>query len=89
MLCAVFLGHPDLWCMSDRLSLFDMATVMKDPGLAPKDFTEERLAKMLDDLCPVTDRLMTSVAIQAIRQFRLGTGFPHLGYYLLELLRGP
>lgn len=77
MLCGVFVGHHDLWRMSERLAPFDMATVMRDPDFPLTAFTEERLAKMLDDLYPHIDRLMTAVALQAVQQFRIGTDFLH------------
>ncbi len=77
MLCGVFVGHHDLWRMSERLAPYDMATVTQDPDFPLACFTEERLAKMLDDLYPHIDRLMTAVALQATEQFRLGTDFLH------------
>lgn len=78
ILCGVFLGHHDLWRMADRLAPYDMATIMKDKGFNLAEFTEERLAKALDDLFDADlDRLMTGIALQAIDQFRLGTDFLH------------
>ena len=77
MLCGVFVGNHDLWRMSERLSPYDMATVMQDADFPLAAFTEERLAKMLDDLYPQIDRLMTSVALQTVADFRLGTEFLH------------
>lgn len=78
VMCAVFLGHHDLWRMSDRLSPYDMATIMRDPGFRLEEFTEERLAKSLDDLYAFgLDKIMTAVAVQMIEQFRLKTDFLH------------
>jgi transposase len=77
MLCGVFAGHHDLWRMSERLAPYDMATVMRDANFPLAAFTEERLAKMLDDLYPHIDRLMTAMALQTVEQFRLGTDFLH------------
>jgi len=78
IMCAVFLGHHDLWRMSDRLAPYDMATIMRDPGFRLAEFTEERLAKALDDLYKFgLDKLMSAVAVQMIEQFRLGTAFLH------------
>ncbi len=78
LLCGVMVGHHDLWRMADRLTPYDMATIMRDPGFLLAEFTEERLAKALDDLCAANlDKLMTHVALEAVRQFRIGTDFLH------------
>ncbi len=78
IMCGVFLGHHDLWRMSDRLGPYDMSTIMQDRGFNLAEFTEERLAKALDDLYDADlDRLMTGIALQTIQQFRLGTEFLH------------
>ena len=78
ILCSVFVGHHDLWRMSDRLGPYDMATIMRDPDFRLSEFPEERLAKALDDLFRVgLDKMMTAVALQTIEQFRLGTDFLH------------
>ncbi len=78
ILCAVFMGHHDLWRMADRLGPYDVATIMRDPGFRLSEFPEERLAKALDDLYRAgLDKLMTALALQAIEQFRIGTDFLH------------
>ena len=78
IMCAVFMGHHDLWRMSDRLGPYDMATIMRDPGFRLAEFPEERLAKALDDLYRAgLEKLMTALALQAIEQFRIGTDFLH------------
>lgn len=78
IMCSVFMGHHDLWRMADRLGSYDMATIMRDPGFRLAEFTEERLAKALDDLYRAgLDKLMTALALQAIEQFRIGTDFLH------------
>lgn len=78
ILCGVFTGHHDLWRMADRLSPFDMATIMRDPGFRLKEFPEERLAKALDNLQAFgLDKLTTAISVQVIEQFRLGTDFLH------------
>ena len=78
IMCGVFLGHHDLWRMSERLAPYDMATIMQDREFNLAEFPEERLAKALDDLYDADlDRLMTGIALQAIEQFRLGTEFLH------------
>ena len=78
LLCGVMAGHHDLWRMADRLTPYDMATIMRDPGFLLSEFTEERLAKALDDLYDANlDKLMTHVALETVRQFRIGTDFLH------------
>lgn len=78
ILCGVFVGHHDLWRMADRLSPYDMATIMRDPGFRLAEFPEERLAKALDDLFAADlDRLTTAIALQAIEQHRIDTDFLH------------
>jgi transposase len=78
IMCAVFMGHHDLWRMADRLGPYDVATIMRDPGFRLAEFPEERLAKALDDLYRAgLDKLMTALALQAIEQFRIGTDFLH------------
>ena len=49
-MCATYSGHHDLWRMSDRLAQFDMQTIMQRPNFDLSAFTEERLAKSLDQL---------------------------------------
>lgn len=78
LLCGIMVGHHDLWRMADRLTPYDMATVMQDPGFLLSEFPEERLAKALDDLYDANlDKLMTHVALECVRQFRIGTDFLH------------
>lgn len=78
LLCGVFLGHHDLWRLADRLSPYDMATIMRDPGFNLAEFTEERMAKMLDDIYTANpEKLMTGISLQAIEQFNLGIEFFH------------
>jgi transposase len=76
IMCAVFSGHHDLWRMADRLAPFDMTTIMKNPKFNLTFFTEERLAKALDDLYKANlDKLITPLAIQIIENFHLKTDF--------------
>lgn len=76
ILCGVFVGEHGLWRMRERLSPYDMRTIMQDAGFDLAEFPEERLAKALDDLFAADlDRLMSGVALQAIRQFTLATDF--------------
>jgi transposase len=86
ILCGVFLGHHDLWRLADRLAPFDMATVLQDPDVDLSLFTEERLAKALDDLYAADlDKLITPLAIHTIEQFRLSTDFVHFDTTSLTL----
>ena len=50
LLCSIFSGAHDLWRVRERLALFDMKTIMQDPGFDLDEFPEERLAKALDNL---------------------------------------
>lgn len=78
ILAGVFVGAHSLWRIRDRLAPYDMATVMQDPDFDLERFTEERLAKALDDLHATgLDRLMSSLALEAIRQHGLDTRFLH------------
>jgi transposase len=76
MMCAIYSGHHDLWRMSDRLAQFDMPTIMQCADFDLSAFTEERLAKSLDQLyLKNPDMLMTTLAVQAISRFDLNTDF--------------
>lgn len=78
ILAGVFVGAHSLWRIRERLAPYDMATIMQDPGFDLARFPEERLAKALDDLHRFgLDRLMTSLALEAIRQHGLETRFLH------------
>ena len=85
ILCGVFVGHHDLWRMADRLTPFDMLTVMRNPKFDLALFTEERLAKALDDLYAANlDNLMTTIAIRTIEAFRLAVDY--LGFDTTSLV---
>jgi transposase len=76
ILCSVYAGAHDLWRTRERLSRYDMKTIMQDDLFDINEFPEERLAKAMDDLHRNNlDKLMTSVALQTIEQFRLRTDF--------------
>jgi transposase len=78
ILAGVFVGAHSLWRIRERLAPYDMATVMQDPRFDLARFPEERLAKALDDLHRVgLDRLMSALALEAIRQHGLDTRFLH------------
>ena len=78
MLCSIFGGAHDLWRVRERLSRYDMRTVMQDRGFAISEFPEERLAKALDDLWTAhVDKLMTAIALQTIEAYDLDTDFLH------------
>jgi len=78
ILCGVYGGAHGLWRLRERLAHFDMPTIMQDRHFDLQRFPEERLAKALDDLFDFSlDKLMTGVALEAIRQFRLDTSWLH------------
>lgn len=78
ILAGVFVGAHSLWRIRERLAPYDMVTIMQDPGFDLARFPEERLAKALDDLYRFgLDRLMSGLALEAIRQHGLDTQFLH------------
>jgi transposase len=78
ILAGVFVGAHSLWRIRERLAPYDLVTVMQDPNFDLDRFPEERLAKALDDLHAFgLDRLMSSLALEAIRQHGLDTRFLH------------
>lgn len=78
ILAGVFVGAHSLWRIRERLDPYDMVTIMQDPTFDLNRFPEERLAKALDDLYDFgLDRLMSAVALEAIRQYGLDTKFLH------------
>jgi len=78
ILAGVFVGAHSLWRIRERLAPYDLVTVMQDPDFDLGRFTEERLAKALDDLHAFgLDLVMSSLALEAIRQHGLDTRFLH------------
>ncbi len=78
ILAGVFVGAHSLWRIRERLAPYDMVTIMQDPSFDLSRFPEERLAKALDDLHRFgLDRLMSGLALEAIRQYELDTRFLH------------
>lgn len=78
MLCAVFSGDHDLYGVRERLSRYDMATIMRDPGFNIEEFPEERLAKAMDDIWTTgPEKLMFAISQQMISAFHLDTRYFH------------
>ncbi len=78
ILAGVFVGAHSLWRIRERLAPYDMVTIMQDSRFDLARFPEERLAKALDDLHRFgLDRLMSGLAIEAIRHHGLDTRFLH------------
>lgn len=78
ILSGVFVGAHSLWRLEDRLSAYDMRTVMQDNSFDLARFPEERLAKALDDLYAFgLDKLMTAIALQAIKSYDIGMDTVH------------
>lgn len=78
LLAGVYVGAHSLWRVRERLEPYDLATVMQDPTFDIARFPEERLAKALDDLFAAnTDKVMTAIALETVRQFELDTEFLH------------
>ena len=78
ILCAIFSGAHDLYGVRERLARYDMATIMQDPDFNIDEFTEERLAKAMDDIWNAgPDKLMFAIAAQVMTAFRLDTSYFH------------
>jgi transposase len=78
ILCGVYVGAHSLWRLRERLAMYDMATIMQKPGFILEPFTEERLARALDEMyLEGLDGLMTGLALRMIKAFRLGVSFLH------------
>lgn len=78
ILCGVFVGAHSLWRLRERLSPYDMATIMQDETFELERFPEERLAKALDDLhARGLDTLMSGLALEVIRTYAIDTSFLH------------
>ena len=78
ILAGVFVGAHSLWRIRERLAPYDMVTIMQDSGFDLARFPEERLAKALDDLHRFgLDKVMTSLALAAVKQHGLDTRFLH------------
>lgn len=78
MLCAIYSGAHDLYGVRERLSRYDMATIMQDPEFSIDEFPEERLAKAMDDIWKAgPEKLMFAIASQVIAAFRLDTSYFH------------
>ena len=81
MLCAIFSGAHDLYRVRERLSRFDMMTIMQNNQFNIENFPEERLAKALDDIWEIgPDRLITAIAVQLIEAFSIETDYFHFFY---------
>ena len=68
MLCAVFSGAHDLYGVRERLSRFDMATIMQDRDFSIDAFPEERLAKAMDDIWKAGPEKLGSSLLRVGRQ---------------------
>jgi transposase len=78
LLCSIYAGAHDLWRIRERLSRYDMKTIMNDSMFNISEFPEERLAKMLDDLWKAdVHKLMTALSILMIERFSLKTEVLH------------
>lgn len=74
ILLGVFAGEQSLWRLGDRLSAYDMPTIMNDSGFSLSEFHDNRLGKMLDALWEAgIERLMTDTALRVIESFSLDT----------------
>jgi len=69
ILAGVFAGEHGLWRLQDRLDVFDMATVMQDPGFGLEEFHDVRLGRCLDALYRGgPDRILSEVSVFSLAQ---------------------
>jgi len=78
ILAGVFAGEHGLWRLQERLDVFDMETVMQDPGFSFDDFHDVRLGRALDAIYAAgPDRLLSEIALRVIAAHDLKTDFLH------------
>jgi len=76
ILAGVFAGEHGLWRLQDRLDVFDMATVMQDPGFDLAEFHDVRLGRSLDAIYRAgPDKILTELALRTIAAHDLSTDF--------------
>jgi len=76
ILAGVFAGEHGLWRLQDRLDVFDMTTVMQDPGFDLAEFHDVRLGRSLDAIFRSgPDKILTELALRTIAAHDLATDF--------------
>ncbi len=79
VIAGVFVGESGLWRLCDRMNVFDMATVMQDPGINLSEYHDNRIGRALDAIYDAgPDRIQTALALQAIDSWRLDRSYLHV-----------
>ena len=79
VIAGVFVGESGLWRLGERLDVFDMATVMQDPGINLSEYHDNRIGRALDAIYDAgPDRIQTALALQAIDSWKLNRSYLHV-----------
>ena len=79
IIAGVFAGEHGMWRLRDRLDVFDMATVMQDPGINLDEYHDVRLGRALDALYDAgPDRIHSAIALHAIDAWQLQRRYLHV-----------
>jgi transposase len=79
IIAGVFAGEHGLWRLQDRLDVYDMATVMQDPGIDLAEYHDARLGRALDAIYDAgPDRIQTALALRAIDAWALRREYLHV-----------
>lgn len=79
IIAGVFAGEHGLWRLQDRLDVYDMATVMQDPGIDLAEYHDVRLGRACDAIYDAgPDRIHTALALHAIEAWQLDRSYLHV-----------
>ncbi len=79
IIAGVFAGEHGMWRLEDRLDVFDMATVMRDPGIDLREYHDVRLGRALDAIYDAgPDRIHSALALHAIDAWKLDRSYLHV-----------
>lgn len=79
IIAGVFAGEHGLWRLRDRLDVYDMATVMQDPGINLNEYHDVRLGRACDAIYDAgPDRIYSALALHAIDAWQLDRSYLHV-----------
>lgn len=79
IIAGVFAGEHGLWRLRDRLDVYDMATVMQDPGIDLDEYHDVRLGRACDAIYDAgPDRIHSALALHAIDAWKLDRSYLHV-----------
>jgi len=79
IIAGVFAGEHGLWRLQDRLDVYDMATVMRDPGIDLAEYHDVRLGRACDAIYHAgPDRILTALALHQIEAWELDHDYLHI-----------